>query len=73
MIEMRDLGRLHGYQHLQEAIAQAVRGGAMDAAAVRCLLEADSLGQFEVSPLSPEEVMRPEYYARPQPTLSDHD
>ena len=45
----------------------------MDAAAVRCLLEADRLGQAEVSPLSPEEVMRPEYYARPQPTLSDHD
>lgn len=66
MIELLDLGRLHGYDRLQKAIAQALEFGAMDAAAVRYLLEADRLGLAEVSPLRPDEVLRQEYYARPK-------
>jgi hypothetical protein len=45
----------------------------MDAAAVRYLLEADHLAEVEVSPLPPEEVLRAEYYARPQPQLEAYD
>lgn len=73
MIELVDLGRRHGYDRLQEAIAQALAFGAMDAAAVRYLLAADHLAEAKVSPLPPEEVLRQEYYARPQPTLSAYD
>jgi hypothetical protein len=73
MIELLELGRRHGYDRLQKAITQALEFGAMDAAAVRYLLEADNLAQAEVSPLPPEEVLRQEYYARPQPTLSAYD
>jgi len=73
MIELLQLGRLHGYARLQEAIAQALRLGALDAAAVRYLLEADALAQAEVLPLLPDEVLRQEYYARPQPELFAYD
>jgi hypothetical protein len=73
MIELLDLGRKHGFGRLEEAICQALRFGAMDAAAVRYLLEADTLAEAEVSPLLEEEVLRLEYYARPQPTLSAYD
>lgn len=73
MIELLELGRRHGYDRLQEAISQALSLGAMDAAAVRYLLQADGLAQGEVTPLPEEEVLRKDYYARPQPEIFAYD
>jgi transposase len=73
MIELLQLGHKVGYERLAQAIAQALEFGAMDAAAVRYLLEADHLAEAEVSPLPEEEVLRREYYARPQPQLEAYD
>lgn len=73
MIELLQLGRDYGWRRLQETISQALALGVSDAAAVRYLLTVDRLGHREVSPLDPQEVLRSEYYARPQPSLLSYD
>ena len=73
MIELLQLGRQVGYGRLEAAISQALGFGALDAAAVRYLLESDRLSPVAVSPLSLDEVLRQEYYARPQPSLVSYD
>lgn len=73
MIELLILGRQYGYEQLQQAIRQALDLGAIDQAAVRYLLVADTLQQQAPPPLLPEEVRRGEYYARPLPPLKAYD
>jgi transposase len=73
MIELLQLGRQHGYQRLTIAIEQALECGATDAAAVRYFLTAPTLEYDTAAPLDPQEVTRPEHYARPLPEVSAYD
>lgn len=73
MIELLQLGRQRGYDRLAQAIKQALNSGANDAAAVRYLMTADESAIVPIPLLSPEEVRRAEYYARPLPTLGVYD
>jgi hypothetical protein len=73
MIELLGLGRQYGYDRLNKAIHQALALGAIDHAAVRYLLVAESLQQQAAPLLEPEEVLRAEYYARPLPPLTSYD
>ena len=88
MIEVLQLGRSSGYDPLTNAIAQAVKLGTYDAAAVRYLLNAPQLatpsvgvccGQDEplYEPMSLGDLALPvaaaEYFERPQPPVNNYD
>lgn len=73
MIELLQLGRRLGYDKLTAAINQASEAGAIDAAAVRYLMERDSHTEPSWSRLAAEEVKRSEHYARPIPQLDNYD
>lgn len=88
MIEVLQLGRSSGYVQLTSAIAQAVKLGTYDAAAVRYLLNAPqlatpSVGMYGVldgplcEPMSLGDLALPvaaaEYFERPQPPVNNYD
>lgn len=70
MVEVIALGREHGYEQLEQAIARALVLGCSDAEAIRYLLLEDRL---ERSP--PEAIDSTQFraYDRPLPALSDYD
>jgi L-amino acid N-acyltransferase YncA len=73
MIELLQLGRRLGYDKLTAAINQASEAGAIDAAAVRYLMERDCHTEPSWSRLAVEEVKRSEHYTRPIPQLDTYD
>jgi transposase/L-amino acid N-acyltransferase YncA len=73
MIELLQLGRRLGYDKLTAAINQASEAGAIDAAAVRYLMERESHTEPSWSRLAVEEVKRSEHYTRPIPQLDTYD
>jgi hypothetical protein len=72
MIELLQVGRRLGYERLAAAINQASQAGAIDAAAVRYLMERGAQAA-SWSHLAAEEVKRSEYYTRPIPQLESYD
>jgi transposase len=73
MIELLQLGRQHGYERLTQAIHQALRSGAHDAAAVRYFLTAPTLPVPPVLSLSSTELTPSVYVTRPLPSLDGYD
>src|SRR5262245_3845214 len=73
MIELLQLGRRLGCDKLTAAINEASEAGAIDAAAVRYLMERDSRTEPSWSRLPVEEVKRSEHYTRPIPQLDTYD
>ena len=88
MIEVLQLGRSSGYAQLTRAIAQAVKLGTHDAAAVRYLLNAPQLAMTSVGvfggqaeplcePMALGDLALPvaaaEYFERPQPPVNNYD
>jgi hypothetical protein len=71
MIEVLQLGRAHGYQHLRAVIEQALETGSSDVGVIRYLLQprpvtvATAADAVELGWLS--------RYERPQPSLVDYD
>jgi transposase len=73
MIELLQLGRQLGYERLMQAVNQALEIGAIDAAAVRYLMETGTRPPLNLPSLAVDEVKRAEYYARPLPQLDVYD
>jgi len=74
MIELLLLGRQHGYQRLEQAVAQALDLGCTDAAAVRHLLVTLTLpGSRRSKKLLPEDLGALGCYERPQPQVKEYD
>jgi hypothetical protein len=71
MIEVLQLGRAHGYDHLRQAIEQALEMGGSDVGVIRFLLEVDRLEKR--IPAEAIEVGWLNRYERPQPNLLDYD
>lgn len=70
MIELLLLGRAEGYERLERAISQALEYGCTDAAAVRYLMQADTLHHQPVAPLCLSQLS---HYERELPQLSLYD
>jgi transposase len=70
MIELVQLGRVHGQAALRRAIDEALSLGVQDSAAVRHLLTTPQLARERPERL---EVGRLAAYERPQPTLASYD
>jgi hypothetical protein len=77
MIELLQLGRQHGYLHLQAAVEAALESGCTDAGAVRYLLRAQGLAvALRPEPRPPLELLEGgalARYERPLPVLHDYE
>lgn len=70
MIELLQLGRVHGYGRLTDSIRQALACGAVDPAAVRYLLTAPTLARPPALPLAIAASLAA--YDRPQPSVAHY-
>ena len=70
MIELLQLGRVHGYGRLTDSIRQALACGAVDPAAVRYLLTAPTLARPSALPLAIAASLAA--YDRPQPSVAHY-
>src|SRR5439155_5418454 len=70
MVELLQLGRVHGQPALRRAIEEALALGVQDSAAVRHLLSAPQLARTQPPRVEVGELAA---YARPQPDLAPYD
>src|SRR5262249_12776756 len=70
MIELLQLGRRHGQDHLRAAVETALTLGCRDAAAIRHLLATPTLAHHPPPALAPQALAR---FDRPIPTLDVYD
>ncbi len=70
MIELLQLGRRHGQDHLRAAVETALALGCRDAAAIRHLLATPTLAHHPPVALAPHALAR---FDRPVPALDVYD
>ena len=70
LIELLQLGRVHGQEQLRAAVEQALALGCGDSAAIRHLLIARQLARACPAPLPVDELSA---FERPLPTVTDYD
>ena len=71
MIEVLQLGRVHGYERLRAAIEQALESGGSDVGVIRYLLQPRPL--TGTTPTAAVDLGWLNRYERPQPSLVDYD
>ena len=70
MIELLQLTRQHGHERLRQAIEKALATGCTDPAAVRHLLNAETLNHVACEPI---DIGFLERYERPLPVMNEYD